>query len=160
MDVALPESSWYKGDMKYKKQSNCVYLCQYHLVFATKYRRKIFNEGISEYLRNRLREVTEHYPELEILEYNHDVDHIHILISIPPKMSVGSVVRILKSNTRSKLKVEFPFLKKVYWGTDGVWSDSYFASTVGINEKIIRNYIEQQGREDSGQAQLVLGEAD
>ena len=142
--------------MKYKKQSNCVYCCRYHLVFATKYRRKIFNDGISEFFANRLREVTDHYPELEILEYNHDVDHIHLLISIPPKMSVGSVVRILKSNTSRKLKVTFPFLKEVYWGTDSVWSDSYFASTVGVDEQIIRRYIEQQGKEDSGQAQLDL----
>ena len=125
-------------------------------MFATKYRRKIFNDGISEFLRNRLREVTEHYPELEVLEYNHDVDHIHILISIPPKMSVGSVVRIIKSNTSSKLKVKFPFLKEVYWGTDGIWSDSYFASTVGVDEQVIRHYIEMQGQEDSGQAKLDL----
>ena len=79
-----------------------------------------------------------------------------MLIVIPPKMSVGSVVRILKSNTSRRLKEKFPFLKKVYWGTDGVWSDGYFVSTVGINEQIIKNYIQNQGEEDSGQAQLVF----
>lgn len=108
-------------------------------------------------MKERLKEVKEYYPELDILEINHDVDHIHILIVIPPKMSVGQVVRILKSNTSKKLKEKFPFLKKVYWGTDGIWSDGYFASTVGINETVIKNYIERQGQEDSGQAQLVLG---
>jgi putative transposase len=107
-------------------------------VFATKYRRKIFNDGISEFLRDRLSEIEEYYPELQIIEYNHDVDHIHILMSIPPKMSVGSVVRIIKSNTSSKLKVKFPFLKKVYWGTDGIWSDSYFVSTVGVSDTVIK----------------------
>ena len=75
-------------------------------------------------------------------------------------MSVGQVVRILKSNTSRDLKKKFPFLKKVYWGTDGIWSDGYFVSTVGINDSIIRKYIENQGKEDSGQAQLVLGSAD
>ena len=93
---------------------------------------------------------------MDIAEINHDVDHVRILISIPPKMSVGQVVRILKSNSSRDLKRKFPFLKKVYWGTDGVWSDGYFVSTVGVNEAIIRSYIEHQGKEDSGQAQLVL----
>ncbi len=126
-------------------------------MFATKYRRKILNAGVSEFLRNRLREVTEHYPEIEILEYNHDKDHVHILVSIPPKMSVGSVVRIIKAHTSRKLKVTFPFLKEVYWGTDSVWSGSYFVSTVGISKAVIRRYIEYQGQEDEGQAKLDLG---
>ena len=142
--------------MSYKKQSNCIYLCHYHLVLATKYRRKIINEGISEFLRNRLHEIEDHYPDLEIMEYNHDQDHIHVLLSVPPKMSVGEVVRIIKTNTARKLKVEFPFLKKVYWGTSSIWSGSYFVSTVGISEEIIRRYIEHQGQEDCGQAKLEL----
>lgn len=79
-----------------------------------------------------------------------------MLVSIPPKMSVGKVVGILKSNTSRRLKEKFPFLKEVYWGTDGVWSEGYFVSTVGINEEVIRKYIQYQGKEDSGQAQLVL----
>jgi REP element-mobilizing transposase RayT len=83
----------------FKKQSNCVYHCIYHLVLCTKYRRKIFNDGIFAYMRETL--------------------------------------------------------KEVYWGSDGIWSDSYFASTVGVNE-VIRRYIEQQGKEDAGQHQLKL----
>ena len=108
-------------------------------------------------MRTRLNQVKEYYPELDIIEINHDTDHIHMLLVIPPKMSVGQAVRILKSNTSRDMKKKFPFLKEVYWGTDGIWSDGYFVSTVGVNEKIIKNYIEQQGKEDSGQAQLVLG---
>ncbi len=73
----------------------------------------------------RLKEIVEHYPELEIKESNQDKDHVHLLISIPPQMSVGGVVRIIKSNTSRRLKEKFPFLKKVYWGTDGIWSDGY-----------------------------------
>ena len=72
-------------------------------------------------------------------------------------MSVSQVVRIIKSNTSKDLKKKFGFLKDVYWGTDGIWSDGYFVSTVGVNEEIIKKYIERQGQEDSGQAQLVLG---
>ena len=142
--------------MKYRRQTNCVYCCEYHLIFSTKYRRKIFNKGIYAYLNERLKEIGRYYPQIEILKSNHDVDHIHLLVSIPPKMSVGSAVRILKSNLSYKLKEKFPFLKKVYWGTDGIWSDSYFASTVGLNEEAIKRYIEMQGQEDAGQAKLEL----
>ncbi len=127
--------------MSYKKQNNYVYLCHYHLVFATKYRRKIINAGVREFLRKRLREITDHYPEIDIMKYSYDKDHIHILVSIPPKMSFGSVVSIIKTNTARKIKVRFPFLKKVYWGTDSVWSGSYFVSTVGVSEEVIRRYI-------------------
>lgn len=143
--------------MKYRKQSHCIYYCEYHLVFATKYRRKIFNEGIFEYMNERLKQVKDHYPEIDILKINHDKDHIHLLVVIPPKFSVGQVVRILKANSSKDLKRKFPFLKDVYWGTDGIWSEGYFVSTVGANEEVIKRYIEQQGKEDSGQAQLVLG---
>ena len=108
-------------------------------------------------MKARLKQVKDHYPELDILEINHDVDHIHLLTVIPPKMSVSQVVRILKSNTSKDLKKKFSFLKEVYWGTDGIWSDGYFVSSVGINEEIIKKYIERQGKEDSGQAKLVLG---
>ena len=66
-------------------------------------------------------------------------------------MSVGSVVRLIKTNTAKGIKKQFPFLKDVYWGTDGIWSDGYFVSTTGVNEKIIQQYIENQGREEVGQ---------
>ena len=140
---------------EYRRTSHSVYLCDYHLVLATKYRRKIFNEGLFEYVRRKLLEICKHYPQLFIKEVNHDKDHVHFLISIPPQMSVGSVVRLVKTNTSRKLKTQFPFLKEVYWGTDGIWSDGYFVSTVGVDKKIIENYIRLQGAEDEGQtAQL------
>ena len=136
--------------MEYRKLSHCVYYCSYHLVLSTKYRRQIFNEGIGEYLASKLEEIKKYYPELSFEKFNHDKDHIHLLVSIPPKMSVGSVVRIIKANTSKGMKERFPFLKKVYWGTDGIWSEGYFVSTTGINEAIIRKYIDAQGKEDVG----------
>mgnify|MGYP006301965605 CR=1 FL=1 len=89
----------------------------------------------------KIKEMVDHYPEIEVLEINHDEDHVHMLVSIPPKFSVSKVVGIIKANTSRGLKSKFEFLKKVYWGTDGVWSDGYFVSTIGINEKIIQKYI-------------------
>ena len=143
--------------MLYKKQSHCVYICDYHLVLVSKYRRKIFNKGVFAYFDTRLAEITKHYPEIEFKKVNHDSDHIHFLISIPPKMSVSRVVNLIKSNMAKDLKQKFSFLKKVYWGTNSIWSSGYFISTVGINSSVIEKYIEKQGKEDSGQAMLELG---
>ena len=104
----------------------------------------------------RMKDIRDHYPEIDVLEIGHEGDHVHMLISIPPKMSVGRVVGIIKANTSRRLKEKFSFLKDVYWGTDGIWSDGYFVSTVGINEQVIQRYIAYQGQEDSGQAQLEI----
>jgi len=143
--------------MEYSRLNHCVYHCEYHLVLVTKYRKKIFNEGIFAYFETKIKEIRKHYPLIRCKEISHNNDHIHFLISIPPTMGVGNAVRIIKSNTAKSLKQKFPFLKEVYWGSDGIWSDGYFVSTVGINEQTIRNYIQQQEQEDTGQAMLALG---
>ena len=142
--------------MEYKRGSHYVYYCDYHIILVTKYRRKIFNEGIFAYFDKRLLEVKKQHLQIELKEVNHDKDHIHMLVSIPPTMSVGKVVRLVKTNTAKDLKQKFPVLKEVYWGTESVWSSGYFVSTVGVNEKIVQEYIQRQGEEDSGQAKLVL----
>ena len=142
--------------MEFRRQSHCIYYCVYHLVLATKYRRKIFNPGVYGYFRIKMLEISKHYPEIELREVNHDRDHVHILLSIPPKMSVGETVRIIKANTGKALREKFKFLEKVYYGVDGVWSEGYFVSTVGVNEQTIANYVRLQGHEDSGQAKLEL----
>ena len=103
------------------------------------------------YLELKLREITEHYPYLEFKTVNHDKDHIHLLASIPPTTSVGKVVGLIKQNTVKGMKQKFTFLKDVYWGTDHVWSDSYFVSTASIDPAIIKHYIENQGQADAGQ---------
>ena len=140
----------------YRHKSHCVFSCDYHIVLSTKYRRKIINEGIKAFLLARIETITEHHPDLIFKKINTDKDHLHVLVSIPPQWAVGKVVGIIKQNTARSMKAEFPFLKKVYWGTDSIWSEGYFVSTVGINEATIRNYIEQQGQADAGQINLKL----
>ena len=93
-------------------------------------------------------------PEIEIIEINMDKDHVRMLLSIPPKLSVSEVVKEIKAKTGLYMRRKFPFLDKVYWGKGGIWSRGYFVSTVGISEATIRKYIEMQGKEDSGQALL------
>ena len=142
--------------MEFTHLSHCVYYCDYHVVMVTKYRKGIFNEGIFAYVEKKLAEITEHYPLIKFGAVNHDKDHVHFLVSIPPTMTVGKVIGIIKQNTSRELKQKFPFLKQVYWGTDAVWSEGYFVSTVGIDESVIQRYIEEQGKKDAGQTKFEL----
>lgn len=143
--------------MQIRKQGHCAYQCEYHLVLVSKYRRKIFNDGSFAYFEKVMREIREKLPELIILTMNHDKDHIHLHLSISPKIRVSDAVRTIKSISGRLLKKKFEYMRKAYWGVDGIWSDGYFVSTVGINEYAIKRYIEHQGQEDLGQAQLELG---
>ncbi len=142
--------------MEYRKQSHALYYARYHLVFVTKYRRKVLKHGMGAYLKLTMRAASKIFPDVEILEQNTDQDHIHLLLSIPPKRSVAEVVRHLKGKSAHAMRRKFAFLERVYYGADGMWSDGYFVSTVGADEETIRRYIEYQGREDGGQAKLVL----
>ena len=137
--------------MQLIRLAHCIYHCEYHVVIVTKYRREIFNPGVFAYLKVQLAEITEHYPQIKFRQVNHDKDHLRFLVSIPPTMAVGKAVGIIKANTARNLKQKFPFIKQVYWGTDAVWSEGYFVTTVGVNEATIKKYIEEQGKKDLGQ---------
>lgn len=141
---------------EYKKLNHCVYYSNYHLVFVAKYRRKVLKHGLGAYVIKTMFRVTRQYPEVRILEANADEDHIHLLVSIPPKYSVSQIVKYLKGYSARAMRKRFAFLSTTYHGVDGIWSDGYFVSTVGIDEQTIRNYIEHQGEEDTGQAKLAL----
>jgi len=145
------------GGMEYRKQAHAVFYTRYHLVFSTRFRRKILKAGMGQYLCVLMKAIQRRHPEIEIIEVNTDKDHVHLLASIAPKMAISEAVRILKANTARPMYKKFPFLETVYHDGDrGIWSDGYFVSTVGANEDIIRKYIEHQGQLDSGQAKLVL----
>jgi len=90
---------------------------------------------------------------------NHDKDHLHMLVSIPPAMAVGKVVGIIKQNTARELRQKFPIVSQVYWRGDSVWSDGYFVSTVGVTDAIIRKYILNQGKKDAGQLRFGVEQA-
>ncbi len=142
---------------KYRRQAHSVYYTRYHLVFVTKYRRNLFRNGLSAYLFTVLNVIAKQYPDIEILEMNTDQDHIHMLVIIPPKYAISTIVRIFKTNTARAMRKKFPFIKTMYEHSDlGMWSDGYFVSTIGINEEQIKRYIEYQGQEDKGGAQVAL----
>ena len=140
--------------MRYDKQGHSVYHIRYHVIIATRYRRKVLKAGMGEYLKKSLRSISRYYPEVQILEANTDEDHMHLLVSLPPKMSISEAVNLIKSNTGKAMREKYKFLKYVYYGRGGIWSVGYFVSTIGITEEVVRRYIEHQGKEDRGQAQL------
>src|SRR3990167_1800266 len=129
--------------MQYNRQAHAVYYARYHLVFSTRFRRKILKRGMGAYLGVLMRAVSRRHPEIQIVEVNTDQDHVHLLVSVAPKMAIATAVRLLKSNTARAMVTKFPYLKQVYWdGDSGIWSVGYFMSTVGVNEATLRRYIE------------------
>jgi len=137
-----------------RKSAHSGFKTQYHIVWITRYRKKILVTGVREYLRIKFQEILKYYPDGEYIEIAIKEDHIHLFMVIPPQYAVRMVVETIKKNTSRALKTKFAFLKKVYWDNDGIWGKGYFVSMVGINEAIIRKYVEMQEKEESGQAQL------
>ncbi len=140
--------------MKLRKAAHTVYKTQYHIVWVTRFRRKILVEGVGGYLRLKLLEVRKYYPDWRYTAIGIEKDHVHVHMVIPPKYSVSFAVETIKKHTSRELREKFRFLDKVYWDRGGIWSKGYFVSTVGITEEIIRRYVEMQGKEDAGQAKL------
>lgn len=95
-------------------------------------------------------------PGVRIESIGYDEDHVHMVMDIPPRYSIASVIGQLKSQSASGMRRKFQWLEKVYWGERIVWSTGYFVSSVGIDEKTIRNYVEFQGNQDSGQLRMEL----
>jgi len=142
--------------MEYRRQTHAVFYTRYHLVFTTKFRRKLLKGGMGRYFTYLVRGLQRKHPELQVINVNTDEDHVHILLGIAPKLSVAQAVSIIKANTARQLKQKFPFLRTGYFDTQTIWSVGYFVSTIGLNEEVIKRYIEMQGQEDSGQAKLEL----
>ena len=133
-----------------------VYRTEYHIVWIPKYRRRILNPGVSDYLVKLFPKALALMPGCEIVEHSIQVDHIHLVVVIPPKYAVSDVVGRIKGVTSSRMREKFGWLKKIYWKENIVWSPGYFVSTVGVDEDKILRYVQWQERQDSGQAKLEL----
>ena len=126
------------------------------MVWIPRYRYKILVKGVGEYLIKRMDEIRKAYPEIEYVQRNIQPDHVHLVMSFPPKYSIAKVVQIIKTNTGKAMWEKFDFLRKRYYGRGGIWSAGYFVSTVGLDEKLIEKYVQYQEKEDLGQAKLAL----
>ena len=143
-------------DMKLYRSAHSIYKTQYHIVWITRYRRKILVTGVKSYLAIKLQEIRKYFPDWKYLEIGIKPDHVHLYMVIPPKYAVSQAVEVIKKNTSRALSRKFTFLPKVYWDQKGIWGKGYFTSTVGINEEVIRRYVQSQAEEETGQAQLGL----
>ena len=143
-----------KNELKHTAHSSS--RCEYHVVFAPKYRRKvIYNEikrDIGEILRKLCNEM-----KVEIIEAEACPDHIHMLVSIPPYMSVAQFVGTLKSKSALMIFDRHANLKYKY-GSRNFWCRGYYVDTVGKNEKMIKDYIRNQLEEDYTSDQISLKE--
>lgn len=142
--------------MKIRFSAHGAYNHQYHIVWIPKYRKRVLKGELKSFLEKRLFEVQEYHPEIEIEKFNIQVDHVHLVSVIPPKYSVSSVVGKMKANTSRRIRIEFPWIKQVYWGNE-FWSPGFFSSTVGIDEELIKRYVEFQEKVDTGKMQLDFG---
>ena len=111
--------------------------------------------GVKTYVGRGIDEITNYHPELEIIQYNIQLDHVHLIIEIPPKYAVSTIVGKIKQNSSRKIKERFPWLSKVYKPGE-FWSPGYFSSTVGLNETQIKKYVEFQEKVDKNQLKLQL----
>ena len=139
--------------MKIRLSGHGAYHHQYHVVWIPKYRKKILKGELKQYIEKRLFDIQTYHPEVEIEKYSIQLDHVHLLIIIPPKYSVSQIVGKIKANTSRELREKFDWVKKVY-RRNVFWSPGFFSSTVGINEEIIKRYVEFQEKVDKGQLQL------
>ena len=142
--------------MEVRVSAHCAYRLQYHVVWVCKYRRRILKPGVREYLHKVLMGLLRQMPGVEIETIGFDGDHLHMVMIIPPKYSISEVVGRLKSQSSSRLRKKFQWLANVYWSENIVWSPGYFVSSVGVDEKTVKKYVEYQGRQDSGQHRQVL----
>ncbi len=134
--------------MRTRSTNHSTYQHQYHVIWGTKYRRKILKPYVLTELKKALRKTVEKYPTLWIEQVNVDNDHVHLQIEIPPNIAVSDAVGRLKADSSRHLRDRFKYIREIYLEKDGIWSVGYFSSTVGLNETQVRKYIEWQGKKD------------
>jgi putative transposase len=131
--------------MEVRKGRKCVFLMHCHLVFVTKYRKSVFNERQLIYMEEVFKHVCGKF-ETELVEFNGEQDHVHLLINYPPKVAISKLVNSLKGVSSRRLRQNYPSISSKYY--KGVlWSPSYFSGSVGgAPIEILKQYIEQQNR--------------
>ena len=130
--------------------------CKYHIVFAPKYRRKNIFGKIRQDIGQMLQKLCD-YKGIEIIEAESGVDHIHMLLSIPPKYSVAQIMGYLKGKSSLMIFEKYANLKYKY-GNRHFWCRGYYVSTVGANKKAIQEYIRNQLQEDYAEDQISIKE--
>ena len=131
--------------------------CRYHVVWCPKYRKDLFKDiALREYVWELFERIAKEY-ETEIQAMEIAEDHVHLLIDIPPKLSVAEAVKCFKSISAREAFKKFPGLRKRLWGGE-LWKDGYFVRSVGsdVTSEIVTNYIREHSENSRSPAQLRL----
>jgi len=140
---------------RFRKLSHTIWHCQYHIVWAPKYRYKILTGRVGDEVSNCIRAFAEQMKS-EVVELNVQPDHVHLLAMVPPKTSISDYVGAMKGRTAIRVFNKFRELKdKPYWGNH-FWSKGYCVDTVGLNEDMIRKYVKYQEKREQRQEELNL----
>ncbi|MCW7761160.1 IS200/IS605 family transposase [Photorhabdus luminescens] len=142
--------------IKAQSSAHTKWLCKYHIVFSPKYRRKVIFASIRSSIGGILRDLCK-YKGVEIIEGHLMPDHVHMLVSIPPKISVSSFMGYLKGKSALMIFDKHANLKYKF-GNRKFWAEGYYVSTVGLNEATIRKYIREQEKSDLLQDKLSTQE--
>ena len=127
----------------YKRSSHSVWDCKYHLVWTTKYRYEVLGGDVGNRCRELLREIARSQ-EMVIYAGSVNRDHVHLLIGIPPQLSVSRAVQFLKGKSSHKLLSEYQSLRKRYWGQH-LWARGYWVATSGnVTDEVWKEYIKNQ----------------
>jgi len=127
----------------YRKGSHTIYDLKYHIVWITKYRKSVLSGLVAERCREIIRQVCKE-EEVEIIKGHVSKDHIHLLVSVPPTLSVSKLVQLVKGRSSRKLLQEDKNLQKQYWGQH-LWARGFFVASSGnITDEMIKEYIENQ----------------
>lgn len=130
--------------MKLDNNNHSVFAMYYHLILCVKYRRKVFDDEISEYARNIFEKIAPSY-NISLLEWNHDVDHVHIMFKAHPNSELSKFINCYKSASSRLIKRDFPEVSQKLWN-EYFWSQSFcLLTTGGVPIEVIRKYIETQG---------------
>ena len=132
------------------------WMCKYHIVFTPKYRRKIIYNQYKESIRDTLKKLCD-YKGVEIIEGHLMPDHVHMLVSIPPKLSVSQFMGYLKGKSALMIFDKHANLKYKF-GNRHFWAEGYYVSTVGLNEATIKKYIQEQESHDIAMDKLSVKE--
>jgi len=130
----------------YFSKNHSKYMIKCHLIFVCKYRKKLLRNNLDNDMKNILLDISNN-SDFEINVMESDIDHIHFLITYPPKLSLTSIVRRLKQVSTNKIwKLHYNYLIRHFWKEKTFWSDGYFVCSIGdANPNTIRKYIENQG---------------
>lgn len=131
--------------MKLDTNNYSVFSLHYHLVMCIKYRRKVINDSISDRLKDIFVDIAPNYG-VELLEWNHDIDHVHLLFKAKPNTEISKLLNAYKSASSRRIKNEFPSIRKHLW-KEYFWSKSYcLVTTGGAPLEVVKQYIENQGK--------------